>query len=670
MTGNDLLLDIISAYLERYTQSSVSTSQLVPFMERYALEHPEVEAEILSLTRGNLKGLHAALELQEQAGTVQIVRRENSPVSIVCPGFFFHKIRQYYSRIDDKPEHPFPPENMIGVVIPIDQIQSVDIKSDFMQWLNRDEKAGDRILRVNFPDGVASMICSVETLKTRVLVGAVHKIRHYLRDPKNFAYTRQKLTPLLKGKELAVRDLMQSIVTSPDVACTSVLEPTDFSFHLWTQLSSNIIKEYAQKVDKLSEEHGFCQAAYLIGYYNVFYRGIIQRKKEEDLAVNVLLQAMKRPPFAFKISDIYELKDDKGLLLINKLDKEKMNQVIKSRLVPAANKETPEIIRLNTGNDEAYFMLFSSVPQMVSEQLLRAQKEMREFYQHSWTLALKQDFEFTTMHGDQEFLKHVAFRLKSHFPLLDCLLDFKIIVLSSRLDSTQEPYRTELFNLLDAANQKMKSHDLILRINRKRLYDDARMLLPSWMVIPIVKSLVRFFRLLFLGPDLANKPYVTVFDHEGQERVQQAKKRQGGADKKAGKQGGQQLQNEQTEEAAKNTAARQQAQKFRDSAKELEGEFLPPGSNLQFSMEQVLDRWNTLLDQQTKNNLTEDVNSLCRDYLKKMRITSKSKLPTVADIRSYAVKVWETDSLLNIRNRKDLLRYLELYILNLLEKMP
>lgn len=665
MTNVDLLAAILTAYMDRYRQSSVSYSQIVPFMERYALEHPEQEAELVALTRGNLRALGNLLDAAEQDGIIQVMRKDTNPLTIVYPAYFHQLINRYYQRIDDHPQSPFPLDSQLGLDVPGDMIQSVDIKSDFLSWLSRDERQGEQILKVNFPDGIHSMLCTVSSLKKNVLSGAVHKLRHYLQDTKNLAYTRQKLVPMLKGRELAVRELLQTIVASPESACATVREPTDFTFHLWTQLSSNIIKEYAQKIDKLSEEQGFCQAAYLVGYYNVYNRGILQRKKEEELAASVLIQCLKRAPFAYPMSDIHQFKDDKGILLATRLDRDKMTQIIKARLTPAPNKDTPEILRINAGEGEPSYVHFTSVPQLVSEQLLKAQRDSREFYKHSWTLALKQNIEFTTMHQDGEFLKHLAARLANHFPLLASLMDPKIINIAARQDACTEPFRSDLLGLMESGGAVLRPLNQILRVERKKIYDDARILLPAWMVIPGIRTVVRLVRILFLGPDLANKPYAEFFDHEGQERVQEKEgKKKGKETRETGK-----IASGEADGGGKEERNRQQIQKYRDAAKSLEPEFLPPGGSLEVSLSMLLDRWNTILDSQTKANLTTDVNSLCRDYLKKMRITSKAKLPSSADVRAYAIKVWETETLQKIRNRKDLLRYLELYILSLLENM-
>ncbi len=655
------IIDVIRAYLDRHQSSQVSYSQLLNFIDRYLLENPALDKVFEDLRRNAHKVLSAHLESLEQLGDLRLIRKEDAAIhSIVFPGYFIDRVHAIFERADEKPELPFPNQDSIRLDIPGEDITVIDIKSDFMTWLNRDE-GPVRLLKINFPDGLLSLLTCSDILKTKVLSNAVHKVRHHLRDSKNMAFTRQKLTPLLKTRELAVKDMLHSIVTTPETAAATILEPSDFTFHMWTQLSTNIIKEYAQKADKMAEEHAVCQASYLIGYYNMYFRGQLQKRKEEESALNVLMSAMRRPPYGFQISDIYEIKDDKGIVISKRLEKERINRFIQDRLLPTDAKDVPEFLRLTTSKGDELFMLYSAVPQMLSDSTIRSQKEMREFYSRSWPQALRQDVEFTTMISDDEFRAHILARLKNHYPTLHALLSYPIIFFAARQEGILESQRLELMEYLNINTQKIKPLDQLLRLQRKRLYDDARMLLPAWMVIPILRGIIRLARKLFLGKTLANKQYASIFDHEGQERVALANKKEDKPTEDA--------EGEDKPKSKKAATAKQRILQLRAQAKTLESEFLPRGSLLQPTMEGMIERWNTQIDPVSKQHLTEDVNSLARDFLRRSRITSKAKLPNAEDIRAYAQKIWESDSLMQIRNRKDLLRYLELYLVFTLETL-
>jgi len=651
------ILGIIEAFAKRYKTPQFGYNTLLSFIDRYVLENPQWESKFEDIQRIGNKALIAHLEALEQASDLKIYRKDNLPQAVFYPNYCHKKIEDAYSRMDEKPELPFPTEDSLELSIPPEEIKVIDIKADFIHWLNKDIQ-GQILLRINFPEGIQSLLTASNLLSSRMVLSAVQKIRHYLRDSKNMAYVRQRLTPVFRSREIAVKDMLHNIVTSPDQTAQTILEPTDFTFQLWTQLSTNIVKEYSPKSDKLAEEHGFCQAAYLIGYYNMHFRGRMQKRKDEDMALTSLIQNMRKPPYAYHISQIYEFTDEKGILLAKRSDKSRMNDYIQEKLKPAAGRDYPDILTFTTLNKEEFFILFTSVPSYISEMLLRAQKEMRDFYKRSWMIALRNDMEFITMHGDELFRKHVAQRLNEHFPQLEAIMTFPTVYFASRLDGIPGTIRGDLTETIQPNGQRLKPLEIIFKLNRTKILEDAKILLPAWMVIPGIKQITQFVRRLFLGKEAQEQSLSSSFNHEGQELVTKGKK---AAAKKLD------TQAKDAELPDESASSRQQQAAFRQAAKLLETEFLDGNTRLQPSMEQLAERWNQLLDITAKKNLLTDVNNLCKDYLRKQRVFNKQIPPEAQTIRMFADKLVESEHLAGIRNKKDLYRYILLYMVYVLE---
>jgi len=645
------VLSTIEGFSRRYKTGVISYSQLVAYIDRFILENPQQEHTFEDLLRMGNRQLYVHLATLEQAGDIKITRKDGIPHNIFFPAYIMRTLEAVFSRIDESPELAFPTEDSLGVSIPPEELKVIDIKTDFMAWLQR-ENTTPVFLRIGFPDGIQSLFTTSTLLSTRMVLAAVFKIRHYLRDAKNFAYVRQRLTPLFRTREIAVKDMLQSIVTSPEQSVANILEPTDFTFQLWTQLSTNIVKEYSQKSDKLAEEHGFCQAAYLIGYYNMHFRTRMQRRKDEDLALGILLQHMRRPPYAFHVSQLYEFTDDKGILLVKRCDKSRINEFIQERVTPAEGKDFPEILSFHSGESEEYFILYTSVPAYLSENLLRAQKEMRDFYKRSWMLALRGDVEFTTMFQEDAFRKHVEQRLEHRYPQLNAILTFPIVFFASRIDGIPGQIRNDLNEILIASSQRLKPVEQIMRLNRKKMFEDSKILLPAWMVIPGLKQVVRFMRNVFLGPELASQTYASGFDHEGQERLTRKSKTN---------------ENKETKPSASAPTSQQKAAAFKQAAKMLESEFLESGERLVPTLDSLAERWNQILEPKAKANLRTDIDSLCRDYLRKQRVFQKSSPPDVETLTIFAEKLITSDLLLGVRNKKDLKRYIQLYFVSQLQ---
>lgn len=662
MSSPQDVLSIVVAYCTRHSTGQISFQQLFSFIDRFLLENPEKEKSLEDLLRMNGRNLLAHLTTLEESSDLKLNRTENAISSITYPRYYLKTIEEGYSRIDDKPEIPFPTEDSLRLNIAPEDFKIVEIKSDFINWLNKNED--NIILRLNFPDGIQSLITTSTILSNRMVTASVQKIRHYLRDSKNLAYMRQRLTPVFRSREIAVKELLHTVVTSPEQAAGTIFEPSDFTYQLWTQLSTNLVKEYGPKSDKMAEEHGFCQAAFLIGYYNMYFRSRVQKKKEEESSLSFLIQNLKKPPFAYRISQIYEFTDDKGILLVKRCDKERINEFLQMKIKAQEGKDTPEILAFSTLGKEEFFMLYSSVAQFISENLIKAQKDMREFYKSSWLLALRGDVEFTTMHADEVFRGHIEDRMKRHWPILQAVLTFPIVYFASRVEGIPPQVRNDLSDIMVASTQRLKTIDQIMKIQRKKILEDAKILLPAWMVIPGIRTVMMFLRRLFLGKEMAGRSFTAGFDHEGQIRYERMAK------KKSSESSAETVSDDDSEGSRANgTGNSRQAQitAFRQSAKLLESSFLSENEILVPTLEQLVERWNQLLDPRAKADLLTDVNSLCKDYLRKQKAFAKQTPPSAETIKIYARKLVEGDLLSGIRNKKDLLRYVELYYLFLLE---
>jgi len=94
---------------------------------------------------------------------------------------------------------------------------------------------------------------------------------------------------------------------------------------------------------------------------------------------------------------------------------------------------------------------------------------------------------------------------------------------------------------------------------------------------------------------------------------------------------------------------------------------IPPGSNLDRELASYINQWNPLLDKQLRANLTEDVNSLIRDYMRRTIRTLKASNFTVERIQNLAAVLIKTSALQKIKDKDALQMYVTLYIIRLVK---
>jgi hypothetical protein len=186
-------------------------------------------------------------------------------------------------------------------------------------------------------------------------------------------------------------------------------------------------------------------------------------------------------------------------------------------------------------------------------------------------------------------------------------------------------------------NGRTADPDVLLDLDRKRLLIDVRMLLPLWYTIPVLSWIIALFK-------------------------------RGAARKAKEKQS---LQAATTAEESRSPARQgpnNRALEFSEAARKAERRLVPQGYNLEDYLHTLVGRWNNLLDPVAKANLTEDINSLVRDYLRGVLRTMKPSGFTAERLEMMSSNLSDTPNLLKIRNHKALQEYIKLYMIKMLKR--
>ncbi len=671
------VIRLLSGYLKTHRNPAISYSQLLAYTERFVQQNELDNPHFEDLRRDAHRVLSHHLRSLEQKGRIEIQRSQDQPVSIFFEEYFHEKINEYYLKVLEDPKHTLATEESLRLELPEERIHAIDIKKDFVDWL-RDDSERVKIIRLLFPSGISSVIATNALMKKTLLTASIQKIRQYLQQQRNSSYIAQKLIPVFKGREVAVRDLMRLITQSAEGATRTVVQSSDFSFQAWTQLSTFIIKEYEGKVDKLEEEHNYCQAAYLIGYYCVYFKGREQKKKDQEGAMKTLVTMLKRPPYAFTITEIQALKDDKGIPLLKKFSKESLMEFLGKEVETPEGSDLPPLLNLQLPNNSQVYIYRSSVAKVLENQRMRASKSFREFYKNSWYSALMENDELSTMNDDEAFRNHIYNRLRERFPMLFSLLRFELLYLMTQEKSNPDEIKQTCMRYLDLNNERIKELDEILELDRRKILQDARILLPFWMSIPVLRGIVHLFRRIFLGRDFVDRYHAERFDHEDQKSLKK-KKRRAQSVETASKQFGSlsrsgsddstrvRAREAQAEVAASGPqSSKAQKAEFKKKVQRLEPEFLERGKSLEMTLRELIDKWNPILDEAKRKDLVEDVNAMCRDFIRGLRISYRKPPPDADAIREMAHRLAGNGTFDRIRDRNYLEKYIQLYFLKVL----
>ena len=114
--------------------------------------------------------------------------------------------------------------------------------------------------------------------------------------------------------------------------------------------------------------------------------------------------------------------------------------------------------------------------------------------------------------------------------------------------------------------------------------------------------------------------------------------------------------------------SKEQLERFRKAVMKLKNHYVGEQGSLKDEISSSINVWNPLMDGQAKKDLIEDVNSMIRDYIRGMKKGFSVKPPDVSRIRNIAEHLSENRAFEKIKKKDEFMRYMELYIVNILSR--
>jgi hypothetical protein len=561
---------------------------------------------------------------------------------IVIPDFPSAALADEYRQITVEPWRPFPRLAGAAVPIPEAEVTTIDVKSGFAVLLEKAGTADKGVVRLIFPEGIDDLVVPRALVGTELVEAAVAKISRYLHAGKNDAYAEAKLAGLIKGGDVLVHQTMEDVTMRPKKAAAAVLSPNDFTFKFWTHLSNFVLQDFRKKKEKTAEDQGCCQSAYITGYTVFQKKGAAQKEQERAADRKSLETIVRRPPYVFGYDEMYGLRDDKGITFVSKHARDFISSFLEEKTKAGTGESLPYLVRVHSaavGKD--WFIQRDLLVPVFLKKLSEAAEETREGLLNEWIELLKKEQSAKAMRSDQVFTKEVDARVKEDYPFLAALANAPLLTLA-RTDTNVAANTIEEIGRCLSAPGVLKPFAELLGLSRQKLLRDARSYLPFWQTTPIVRGIVKFFRMLFTGRP--RRPPVE----------QAVKEQEAGEDTPA--------------KGAKGAAGASLI--YQRAVQGLRAQYVPAGRTIDQTLAELAEKWNPLYAPEQKSHLVEDVNALVRDYLRPVRRTFHVSPPTSQRIHALAEKLSESTALVKIKKRDVLERYLELYMIKCLEVKP
>jgi len=559
--------------------------------------------------------------------------------SIALPEYFTEVLMAEYRRLEENPDIPFPDDDSLHMELPAEWVQAVSVETDLGSLIEVERDRSAPFYRLIFPEGIRPVLILSPMVADKLLEHAVLKVRQYLRKGGNKDFVQNKLSYAFTGKEMQLKESLSAILIKPYDAIRDLrTSGSDFTFPLWAYLASYMKKDIAKKVDKNVEDWSNLQAIYLCEVYNNFYKGKAQRAAERETALKTLEISLRKAPYNYTIDEVTNFRDTMGRPLLGKYSREELEEWLKERTTRAAPGNLPEILMPVTSHGQRWFVAKNRVLPLVVRLLGEARASIRTSLIAEWKAVMEAYGSLPTMEDTDAYRKDLEERVAKGYPVLFVLISERIFSLVyNELRETPDavPELDRFFSKGD-----LVSIDELLDLRRKNLVMDVRNLLPIWYTLPIISGIFAFFYRLA------------------------GKKRQ----RKGRYSSEEEARNENASGRSKPSAGSSDSRiEFAAAAAKVEQILLPEGYKLDEYLSVLISRWNTLINPKAKADLTEDVNSLVRDYLRGLLRTLRPSNFTTERVKGLAATLADTPSLLKIRNHTAMEEYIRLYMVRLLK---
>jgi hypothetical protein len=629
------LYTVLRAYSNKTGSPYVDIGVFITFLSKYIQRLAADQAEWSDwIPDVNLKFWDAMGEYTEDGRCVLLT--DTAEGRIYLPYFLVDKLKRAYQDLEDCADIPFPTEDSLNVSLPPAQLELLGLETDMSPFFDKPAASFLPVIKLVFPEGRLDALILAPMIPHSLLEAAILKIRYYLNQHNNKEYAMRKLLPMLQGKEGMLRENMEMVTARPQECFSAIEGAGEVTYLFWAALCSLIKGDIRKKSEMLSSDIAALEAAYIIETCLNLYKTRHQKERAKEMALRNLDQLMDKAPYYFTQDQIIKFTDAKGTPLLSQYTEADLNEFIKKKTSESPDGAVPEWLVVQSKSGGQYYLKKDKYLSLVTRLIVEAQGGIKKEILNRWTEMLNNFTTEPAMESDVEFERLLGGLNASLNPLLnDFLEDKKLFWVYDELERTDKAIAlaSRIFE-----RGRLVPYSILFLMKRKEIIFDAKMSLPFWYSIPIIRSIIAFFS-----------------------KLGKKKKPNRREARKAGSV-------DFAEAEASADALRHHHREFANSVKDMEAELVSGARDINSYLKELQSQWGRLLDPKAQQDLVDDVNSLIRDNLRQsLRVWKKQRLSLV-HLRDLAQGlVYGNSNLRTLANREALMLYMQVYMVKLLK---
>lgn len=639
------LSQIIRLYADKQKSPFIDFHEFCAYIKKYAEHYVEEQADLVKYLGDPTDTITAELQGLQTKKLATVIQHDKKK-QIVSVHYLSVKYANQFKQILENDSVPYPLVSDLPKNFPADFLEQKPADTYIKEILENQDTKSANLNVILFSHENSSMLIPA-CVPVRVLMEtAKKKVRRILQKDEFHDYYLKKLRSSNPGKELIIQHFFQNFVE--DKYQSDNIEDTLSSddYYYWSQLCYFIRQDFEKIQDKTQDDLNILQAIELTEINNVYLKQKMKNQQKRTEALKALAFNLQKPPYIYTMDQILKFKDNNGKLLYGQYSEEDLKEFLQKESSEAPERELPRLLNFKVESGTRYFIYKNKVLPLTVRLCNEAHNAIEKSLEDRWYDKLYNYERLPEMTNAKEFENTLANEIRAQAPILWALVNANFMVLLSyekSLDEAMDGGR--IFN-----GNELLPYSEMLMLRASDILAQAKIRLPFWYTVPVLSWIVGMFSGRKKNKKAkADKPVKSstattlddIDDEFGVEEGEEEKK---------------------TKSKGKNKSKKDA---MADKAEDLAKSFIPEGSTIDRELDFLCKQWNKMITKQANMTLTEDVNSLIRDYMRKVINTLTLSTFTEERVKSLAKTLVKTPNMQKIHEEEALTQYVELYILKL-----
>ncbi len=628
MATTSNLSAIIRYYAEKQKSPFIDLKEFCAYVKKYAEHHVEEQSELVKYLGDPTGTLTAELQGLSEKHLVAIITANNKK-TIVSITFFSSKYANLYKDMMKNESIPYPQATDLPKQFPNQVLEHKVLSQYIPAIIDKDNSKSPLLYILDFARELPPMLIPACVPIKALLDTAQQKVRKILKKDEFHDYFLKKLRSTNPTKEISIKNFYTHFVDTENYQFAEFQDGEDY--YIWNQALYYIRQDFEKIQDRTVEDTNILQAVQILETHSSYLKEKFQNEHKRSEAIKELESALAKSPYFFSMPQILKFQDQNGRLLYGQYTEDDLKEFLQKMTTDGESNELPDLLVFKVESGTRYYVYKKKVSQVVVRLCNEAHDSIEKQLEDHWYEVMMDYERLPEMSNASEFEACLHELVEKNSPILYSLLNanFMTILSYETNDDNMEGFRLFI-------DGKLLPYSDLLMLKNSKILANAKSRLPFYYTLPIISWIMS----LFNGRSKEKKRATSAVVAEKNPFEEEEKK---------------------TDSGPKQT----KTQALASNAKAIAKDLVPEGSTIDRELNYLTKQWNKMISKEAYNNLTEDVNSLIRDYTRRVVKTLSATSFTKERVENLAKTLVNTPNMQKIKEDKALTEYVILYMLRL-----